>query len=595
MTKTLDSSAACRQCACIDSARESEEKFRLISEQSMLGIVIIQDSVVKYCNAAACRLVGYSEAEVLAWGPDDVASVFHPEDRAFVLNQMRKKQAGETGDVLMNYTCRFISKSGRTGWVELYSKSVQYNGTSAVLATLIDITERKEKEEEFANMAYLDLLTGLPNRKSFYADLAEDLTLADRYAEEKKGAVLFLDLDNFKNVNDTLGHDAGDALLRDVAVRLKACLRQSDKIYRIGGDEFSVILHGLKKDYNVARVAEKINKALAKPFSVKAHDLYVTSSIGISVFPDDGVDADEMIKNADMAMYAAKEEKKCYRFFTRKMNRRAMARMTLENELRTAAGKGQFVMHYQPIADENDVVRGMEALIRWDHPDRGLIPPARFIPVLEDMGDIIPVGRWALFTSCAEVRAWNDAYGTDLFVSVNVSALQFRDDRFVETVEEVLSRTGLRPDLLKLEITESVIMKNPAEVMRKIKVLQSRGVEFSIDDFGTGYSSLGYLRDLPVNALKIDRSFVVDAVSSPDNREIIKTIIAMSRALKKKTIAEGIETAAQKELLKRLGCDMLQGYFYYRPLPAADFQHEIVKWQALSDACSGEKREAAFQ
>ncbi|MFP4350260.1 MAG: putative bifunctional diguanylate cyclase/phosphodiesterase [Desulfococcaceae bacterium] len=278
-------------------------------------------------------------------------------------------------------------------------------------------------------------------------------------------------------------------------------------------------------------------------------------------------------------MYEAKKQRKGYRFFTRRMNRRALDRITLEKELRTAMQNDQFVMFYQPITDQQEITRGMESLIRWMHPSKGITPPGVFISVLEDMGEILSIGRWVLYRSCMEVKTWNQRYGTDLFVSVNVSALQLQDDLFVHTVEDALHRSGLPPALLKLEITESTIMKDPESVMEKIKILQARGVEFSIDDFGTGYSSLSYLRKLPFNTLKIDRSFVEDAVACHETREIIKTIIAMSKALQKKILAEGIETAEQKDLLKQLGCNLLQGYFFNKPMPAAAFEREIIRWQ----------------
>lgn len=557
---------------------ESEDQYRLISEQSLLGIVIIQNLSIRYCNTAACRMIGYPETEVLAWGPEELMSVFHPDDHHLVRTQLCDTQAGKTKDESTVSICRLISNTGRYVWVDQYSKTVRYQGKPAVLTCLVDTSDKRKKEAEIAYLAYFDVLTGMPNRKSFYADLEENLKQEGRFPCDTKGAVLFLDLDKFKNVNESLGHDAGDSLLKETSRRLRDCLRRSDKIYRTGSDEFAVILKGLEKDYNIARVAEKINDAVSKPFRLREHDLYVGASIGISVFPDDGIYVEDLIRNADVAMYEAKKHRKGYRFFTPQMNKRALDRITLEKELRTAIQKNQFVIFYQLIADQEENVRGMESLIRWMHPTKGIVLPGTFISILEDMGEILTVGRWVLYRSCLEVRTWNHQYGKELFVSVNVSALQLQDDLFVHTVEDALRQSGLSPKLLKLEITESTIMKDPQSVMKKIRILQARGVEFSIDDFGTGYSSLSYLRKLPFNTLKIDRSFVRDALKCRETLEIIKAIIAMSKALRKNTMAEGIETPEQKNLLTELGCNLLQGYLFHKPMSAEMFEKRIYQW-----------------
>jgi diguanylate cyclase (GGDEF)-like protein len=385
-------------------------------------------------------------------------------------------------------------------------------------------------------------------------------------------ALLFLDLDKFKHVNDTLGHDVGDDLLKAVAARLQHCVRKSDYIFRLGGDEFTIILNDLINDADVAKVAQKIQEEVGRPCRIRDNELYITVSIGISVYPNDGEDVETLVKNADMAMYAAKEEGQGYRFFTEGMHRQALERMILESNLRNALHRNQFVLYYQPLVDDRHRIIGMEALLRWQHPELGMISPAKFIPLAEETGDIVPIGKWVLHTACQQARKWYDMGYEELYVAVNLSTRQFKEPDLVDTVEQVLETTGLPQECLKLEITEGGIMENPEQVIAKMKLLRAKGIRFSIDDFGTGYSSLSYLKRFPIDILKIDRSFVTDSPTNKDDQEIIKTIISMARNLNMDTVAEGVETEEQLDFLARQGCHMMQGYYFGRPMPADKFE-----------------------
>ena len=429
------------------------------------------------------------------------------------------------------------------------------------------------------------MLTGLPNRKAFYERLEENLN-QERYKRcgerrttgtLRKWALLFLDLDRFKYVNDTLGHDVGDELLKSVASRLRSCLRKNDRIFRLGGDEFTVLVNELPNSIEVVKVVNKILKAIAQPFHILTHELYVTVSIGISLYPDDGEKVEVLVKNADMAMYAAKEEGEAYHFFTEEMNRKGQERMQLESGLRQAILRDQFILYYQPLVENAKGIVGMEALIRWQHPEWGMIPPDQFIPLAEETKAIILIGEWVLHTACRQLKTWHDSGYEKLYMSVNVSTRQFRDPNFLHLVEQVLESSSIDPDRLKLEITESSIMDNPEEAILKMNALRAKGVHFSIDDFGTGYSSLSQLKHFPIDSLKIDRSFVSDSIKNRDDQEIIKAILSMAHNLHIETIAEGVETEEQRDFLSREGCQMMQGYYFSRPLAVLEFEEELKK------------------
>jgi diguanylate cyclase (GGDEF)-like protein/PAS domain S-box-containing protein len=436
---------------------------------------------------------------------------------------------------------------------------------------------RHQTQTRLAYMAEFDGLTGLPNRNLLHDRLTQSLAQASR--REWQGAVLFIDLDRFKLVNDTLGHHVGDRLIAEVGRRLQQCLRAGDTVGRVSGDEFGVVLAELAQADHAAIVAQKILDALARPFDLGGNEAYVTASIGISVFPSDGADAETLLKNADMAMYRAKElTRNAYCFFTGEMNQRSVAKLQLNTDLRRAIERREFVLHYQPKIDLADGrLDGVEALLRWNHPQRGMVSPADFIPALEDSGLILPVGEWVLEEAAAQLRAWQREGLRPVPVSVNLSAKQFRRRDLDALIHRTLSAAGVPATLIELEITESCLMEDPEDAVRLLASLRGAGLRISVDDFGTGYSSLSYLTRLPLNALKIDRSFVRDAVSSGEAASIVRAVIDMAHNLSFIVVAEGVETAEQMAFLQRHRCDLGQGYLFARPMPAAQLAERLKR------------------
>lgn len=434
-----------------------------------------------------------------------------------------------------------------------------------------DITARRQAEQHLRFVANHDGLTGLPNRSMFYQRLNAAIARARRNGDRL--AVLFIDLDRFKNINDTLGHDLGDGLLKEVAARLRALLRGTDAIARLGGDEFVVLLESLQQSEDAARVAQKILAAMAQPFMVESRELLLTASIGISTFPNDGLDSSSLLKNADIAMYRAKDQgKNTFQFYSAQMNLHTVERLSLETSLRWALEREEFVLHYQPKIDlRSGRAVGVEALVRWQHPDMGLVSPATFIPLAEETGLIGPIGEWVLAQACAQCRAWLDQGLPPLRMAVNLSASQFARSDVLPQVMGVLKRTGLTPRMLELEITESTVMKNAEHSREVLHQLKARGIGLAIDDFGTGYSSLGYLKRFPLDSVKIDRSFVLDLPDDQDNAAITQAVIGMAHSLGLRVVAEGVETEAQLAFLRHHGCDEAQGYCLSPPLPAEAF------------------------
>jgi diguanylate cyclase (GGDEF)-like protein len=428
-------------------------------------------------------------------------------------------------------------------------------------------SELQDAQARAQHLADHDALTGLPNRRLLEDRLTQALALSQR--NRMQTAVMFVDIDRFKAINDSLGHAAGDALLKEISLRLVNQLRLGDTICRIGGDEFVVVLPEVKRSSDVAQVAQKVIEQLAQPVPLEARELIVTASIGIAVFPDDGGDAETLIRNADAAMYAAKELGRAnYQFFTERMNQSASRRLALESDLRRALAKDELRVHYQRIV-EADGARpaGHEALVRWQHPERGLVLPGEFIQLAEDTGLILRIGEWVLREACRWAQragGVKDAAG-GVAVSVNLSPRQFNDPRLAETVAQALAESGLAPNLLELEITESTAMQHTDATLATLEKLKRLGVSISIDDFGTGYSSLAYLRRFPVDKLKIDRSFVAVAPADKEQAAIISAIVALAHALQIEVVAEGVETEAQRDFLARCGCDYLQGYLIGRP------------------------------
>jgi diguanylate cyclase (GGDEF)-like protein len=450
------------------------------------------------------------------------------------------------------------------------------DGRSLVRAVRFAI-ERKHTEQRLQALLNYDTLTQLPNRELLLDRLTQAIAAATR--QQTMVGLLLLDLDRFKLVNDTMGHAFGDKLLCDVAAQVKTCIRESDTLARLGGDEFVIVLNGFKGAQDAAKVASKIITELSKPFVIEGHEVFVTTSIGISLFPNDGLDKNSLITNADLAMYRAKEEgRNHFQFYTFGMNATTVERLTLENDLRRAVERDELVLHYQPQMDcrTNEFI-GFEALVRWQHPELGLVPPARFIPMAEENGMIVPIGEWVLRESCRQNKAWIDAGGQPMVVSVNLSSRQFHQESMLKAVTNTLEATGLEARYLALEITESSLMHDPDEAVVTLCLLRNMGIGVAIDDFGTGYSSLGHLKRFPLSSLKIDRAFVSEITENPEDAAIVRAILAMAHSLHLKTVAEGVETEKQLEFLREIGCDEVQGYYLAKPLPAQEFADQFVK------------------
>jgi diguanylate cyclase (GGDEF)-like protein/PAS domain S-box-containing protein len=447
------------------------------------------------------------------------------------------------------------------------------------LAIIRDITEHKKAEERAFFLAYHDTLTHLPNRHLLKDRMRQALTYAER--QHLPVAILFLDLDNFRRINDTLGHNTGDLLLQGVGDRLVKCVRRSDTVARVsterleptvarlGGDEFTVLLNGISNIQNAATVAQRILDMLSQPFMLGAHEVFITASIGITVFPIDSEDIETLLKNADTAMYQAKDQgRNNFQFYAESMNAMALERFTMESQLRKALKNDEFHLHYQPQLDlRTGAIVGLESVIRWLHPERGWVLPQTFIPIAEETGLILPIGEWVLRAVCSETKGWATAGFAPLPVTVNLSSIQLRQKDFTDTVIRVLKESGMDPHYLELELTESILMQHIEETAAKLQEMKDLGIQVSLDDFGTGYSSLNYLKRFPIDAIKIDRSFVKDIEKDRDSASIVNAVIAMGHSLNLKVIAEGVETGQQLTYLRENGCDQAQGYLISAPLP----------------------------
>jgi diguanylate cyclase (GGDEF)-like protein len=436
-------------------------------------------------------------------------------------------------------------------------------------------TGLKKSEEQLRFQAYHDSLTNLPNRVLFLDRLTQALSSAGRRSE--KVALLFIDLDNFKNINDSLGHPGGDIILQQVAERLERCARNGDTVARLGGDEFVVVLCALKDSTDAGIAADRIKEALAVEFMVHGKAISTSCSIGVSVFPEDGSNGEDLVKNADAALFSAKEDgRNQWKYFTPEINRRVVERLSIENALRHALKKDQFFLEYQPQFEiSTGKIVGAEALLRWRHPEGELISPSRFIPCAESSGDIVSIGEWVLRTACTQARQWQDEGLPPFVMAVNVSAVQFRQEPFLRLVQNVLIETGLAPKYLELETTESLLITHDEKMASQMLGLKELGLRLAIDDFGTGYSSFTYVRQSRFDRLKIDRSFVQDLNEDPNDVDITAAIIDFGRILKMDVIAEGVETKEQLDILRSLGCDQIQGYYFSRPLCVSAFAERV--------------------
>ncbi len=580
---TLDNTARQLDLAAAAMADLNRELQQRVAEQdallqnALVGIVMLRDRQIVACNRRFEELFGYGPGELLGM----LTSVLYPDEDAYA------RSGAEAYTVLAegkgyNRALALKKRDGSSLWVEVAGSVIdraQPHEGSIWIYT--DVTERQQAQQKIEFIAYHDALTALPNW----------LLVADRFHQSvahaehahAKMAVLCLDLDNFKSVNDSLGHAAGDGLLKEVAARLAACVRDTDTVGRQGGDEFLIVLPNLADPEAVAPILVKLMERLHEPYVVQARELSTSVSVGVAIYPDDGTDFDTLRKKADMAMYRAKAAgRNTYHFYDEQMNVEAMEQLSLLNGLRRALERQEFVLHYQPQIDlSTGTVVGVEALIRWRHPELGMVPPARFIPVAEESGLIVPIGQWVLHEACRQAVVWHKAGWPHLTVAVNLSALQFRRDDLAQSVNSALESSGIAPALLELELTESILISDTQAVMATVHRLKALGVQLSIDDFGTGYSSLSYLKRFNVDRLKIDQSFVRDLATDREDAAIVHAVIQMAHSLGLTTIAEGVEDEAALARLRGYGCDLAQGYFFARPMPEDLLRSYLTQPNAL--------------
>ena len=544
--------------------QNSENKYRVLFEDSADANWLMDEKGFVACNSAALQMFGYPPGGLMLH-PADISPPNQPDG-----TPSRAAAEQKMASAFLNGKERFEwlhqRKNGSVFPAEVCLTALTLSGQPKLLATVRDMTDRKVAEERIQFLAYYDALTGLPNRTLLKDRLSKALASARR--QKYKVALLFLDLDRFKDINDSLGHSVGDLLLQEVAERLRRWGREQDTVARIGGDEFLIMLTHVNNISDAAVAAERLMDAMTAEFLVQGHSLNIGCSVGISIFPEHGTEVDDLIKNADAAMYDAKERRRNnFQFFTEGMNTQAVERLTLESSLRLALDKRELFLVYQPQMDMvTGKITGLEALLRWQHPQLGLVPPDKFIRIAENSGLIVRIGEWVLRTACAQSRKWQDEGLANVSVAVNVSAVQFRQEDFCELIRRVLQETGLAPEYLELELTESLLLSSADVTLSVLQKLKAMGLKLAIDDFGTGYSSFSYLRQFRVSKLKIDGSFVRDVAANPDDAAITAAIISMAKSLNLKVIAEGVENEAQMSFLRAHQCDEIQGYYFSKPL-----------------------------
>jgi len=541
-----------------------EQRFRTIVEKSWSGVMLLDSECTMQFAGSTTHILGYDDENLIGKA---FLTYVHPHDFAgshAVLSQLAKQEVS-----VVHREMRFRHRSGNWIWLEVFAQNmVDDPSVSAIVLNYRDISQRKEAERQLEYHAYYDSLTGLPNRLLFRDRVVNALPAARR---NRLGlAIMYLDLDHFKLVNDALGHSIGDLLLADVAWRLKACLRASDTVSRIGGDEFAVLINELTATDAVAGIARKVLDSLAAPFSIGGHELFITASIGVSFYPADGDEVETLLRCADSAMYRAKElGRNRAQIFTQSMNERYTRRLTLEQNLHHAIEREELEVFYQPIYDRaRRRISSVEALVRWNDPVRGLVEPSEFISLAEETGMIVPIGEFVLRATCRQLKAWHEAGLNWMHAAVNISAVQLQQHGFVDLVLRTIEEAGLSPQMIELEVTESVAIQNIEVSMKVLRVLKERGVGIAIDDFGTGQSSLVYLKQFPIDTIKIDKEFLRDLATDDTAAAIVSSVINLAHTMRLSVVAEGVETEEQYSLLRYYACDRMQGYLFSRPMPA---------------------------
>ena len=559
-----------------DNLMQSEEKYRLLVENANEAILVLQDEILTFYNPRASELFDYPENKLRS---SPFVEFLHSEDKDEFREYHDRILLGRRACPALSF--RLLSKDGNFRWVEAKGVLIDWDGSPATLHFLTDITARKRAEEEMRFLAFYDCLTGLPNRLMFNEHMNQTLAYARR--NNTLVAALFLDLDHFKRVNDTLGHHLGDILLNAVGERLIRIIRKSDilarnvedicntNVARFGGDEFVLLLTNIKKAQDASKVARRILYTLSDAFVLDSHKIFITTSIGISLFPADGQDGETLIKNADKAMYHAKNlGRNNYQFYADSLQGTTPERVTLKADLYKALEAKELILYYQPqLSIDTRSIVGTEALIRWQHANLGVVPPADIIPLAEESGLIESVSKWVLRTACQQNLVWREAGLTEMRMSVNLSSILFKEEKLVGLISEVLEETGADPSFLEIELAESSLIEEE-DAVKTLRHLKDLGVRIAADDFGTGYSSLHHLRNVPLDVLKIDRSFIKNIPENGDNAAIVAATIAMAHSLNLEVVAVGVETEEQLEFLRKRGCDIIQGYLFCPPLPAHD-------------------------
>ncbi|MDB5823221.1 MAG: hypothetical protein JWR21_1925 [Herminiimonas sp.] len=546
--------------------RQSEAHFRALVEQASDSFYVHEfNGRLIDVNQRGCDALGYNRTELLDMSLADIDPELSLQKLESLLESARSGQA-------VSLESQHRRRDGSVFPVELRIGAIEINGQQHLLSLARDISERKVLQDHIQHLAYHDALTTLPNRAMFNRSLSQ--ALARARPSGRRLAVLFIDLDRFKNINDTLGHNAGDHLLQEMARRLRAVMREGELLARLGGDEFVVLLEDVSDAGNIALVARRVLDALVRQYPLDGQIIHITASIGISVCPDDGLDQFSLMKHADVAMYRAKDAgKNTFQFYSARDDANSAEQLALESSLRRGIECDELVLHYQPkVSTGTGRISGVEVLVRWQHPELGLLQPQDFIGLAEDTGLIVPLTKWVLHEACMEHKRWQQSGLPSLHIAVNLSARHFVDDNLLDDIKTILSGAGMAPELLELEITESMMMRDTARSLAVLDGLKALGIRIAIDDFGIGYSSLSQLKQFPIDILKIDRSFIVDIPGDEADEAIASAIIAMARSLKMQVVAEGVEAAEQVDFLRRHGCDVTQGFYFSPPLPSGDIQ-----------------------